>query len=438
MSKIKKSILIIIGIIFFIFALIFLLPSLLSLFSKDIASIDDSDLQLKKIEIPIEGNAYYDLLKIDQVFVYEGYDSKVINDHIEGKTWNEDLVEDILSKNKEALDHFSQAARKLKFQDPNFDSPEKIYIFTDLPSMSSWRNVARLSSLKAIYLEKQGNELEALNEAIKSLKIGQKIQGSQAPLIHYLVAIAIKNIGLETTQKILLSANLPSETLIQYAQKLEEFKENKEWIVTAFKGEYRIQVEAINLIMTGNPEVLDNMMSLDESGADFSKKVKNDFYFQPNKTKKIFAEYARSAINNAEKPCGLLENTETKLFGPLSGFKAIFTENLVGKVLHDIVAVSLSGVYRKSCETDLLVSTTQLLFSIKAYKIENEKYPTSLDELVSKYISKIPEDPFNGEDIKYSKTKKIIYSVGQDLIDSGGSEGEDWQSMKDPTFKINF
>ena len=30
------------------------------------------------------------------------------------------------------------------------------------------------------------------------------------------------------------------------------------------------------------------------------------------------------------------------------------------------------------------------------------------------------------------------YSIGQDGRDSGGSQGQDWQKMLDPTFKINF
>jgi hypothetical protein len=57
---------------------------------------------------------------------------------------------------------------------------------------------------------------------------------------------------------------------------------------------------------------------------------------------------------------------------------------------------------------------------------------------VPKYFTKIPADPFDGKLIKYSPKKKIIYSVGKDLKDSGGSEGKDLRTMKDPTFKIEF
>jgi len=40
-----------------------------------------------------------------------------------------------------------------------------------------------------------------MDEALNAARIGQKIQDSQAPLIEYLVAMAIKGIGLETVQK---------------------------------------------------------------------------------------------------------------------------------------------------------------------------------------------------------------------------------------------
>ncbi len=76
--------------------------------------------------------------------------------------------------------------------------------------------------------------------------------------------------------------------------------------------------------------------------------------------------------------------------------------------------------------------------AIKAYQAETGKIPISLDELVPKYIPEIPRDPFDGQPIRFSSEKKIIWSVGEDLIDEGGSVGERWQDMPDPTLKIEF
>lgn len=106
--------------------------------------------------------------------------------------------------------------------------------------------------------------------------------------------------------------------------------------------------------------------------------------------------------------------------------------------MYYIFATDLNDIITIRCEENLLVGATQIMIAIKAFKNDNNNYPNSLDELVPNYLSFIPKDPFDGKSIKYSNTKKIIYSVGKDLIDSGGSTGNYWVKMPDPTFIIDF
>lgn len=165
---------------------------------------------------------------------------------------------------------------------------------------------------------------------------------------------------------------------------------------------------------------------------------KNNFYFQPNKTKALFADYRRENINSVEKSCGVASK-ETEMLAPISD-KLLTTENAIGKMMYDAfnITLSLDVQMKKRCQEDFLVSVTQLQFALKAYNLEMGGYPSTLIGLVPRYLSKVPEDPFDGKPIRYSATKKIIYSVGKDAIDSGGSEGDDWHTMPDPTFKIEF
>ena len=61
--------------------------------------------------------------------------------------------------------------------------------------------------------------------------------------------------------------------------------------------------------------------------------------------------------------------------------------------------------------------------SIKLFQLDNNKLPQSLDELVPKYLSKIPDDPFNNlAPLQYKKTEKgyMLYSLGPDRIDQSG------------------
>ena len=127
-----------------------------------------------------------------------------------------------------------------------------------------------------------------------------------------------------------------------------------------------------------------------------------------------------------------------KLLAPTNPAKLYIEENAIGKILYDSISIILAGLNTRKCEEDLLVGATQAMIAIKAFQNDTNNYPTSLNELVPNYLSSVPRDPFDGKLLKYSATKKIIYSVGEDLQDSGGSTGDDWRRMTDPTFVLNF
>lgn len=437
--KWKKIVLIIIGAIILLIVGLLSLPRFLNLFAKDIAPINDSDLQLQKVSVPDKDNAYFDLTKLGNV-IYEPKDkSQTILDMVAGKTWDNQVAEEIVSKNSQAFEYFAEAARKPKYQNPESADPANITPNMVLTPMNSWRQMARLSAIRAIYLAKQGKDKEALDEALNSVNIGQKIQESQGPLIEYLVAIAMKEVGLETVQKIIPSSKLTSAELKQYAQGLDKFYKNENGLIMAFKGEYHVQSWAIDSIVSGDTEVLKSVVGEKESqNPEIAKKIKDNYYFQPNKTKLLFAEYARANIKSANQSCGEIKATEVKPLALTNPAKLYTEENAIGKILHDVIAVSLTGVSTKKCQEDLLVGATQAIIAIKAYKNDTNNYPASLNELAPGYLSSVPQDPFDGKSLKYSMTKKILYSVGEDMQDSGGSTGDDWRKMADPTFKINF
>ncbi len=435
----KKIVLIMIAVIVILIVALLSLPRFLNLFAKDIAPINDSDLSLKIVTVSNSDNAYFDLIKLENaIFEPEGK-SQIILDMVAGKTWDDKLAEEIVSRNAQSFGYFAEAARKPKFQDPISANPAYITPNAVLPAMNSWRRMARLSAIRAIYLAKQGKDKEAMNEALNSVSIGQKIQESQAPLIEYLVAIAMKGVGLETVQKILTTSKLSSNELKQYAQSLNEYYKNEDGFINSFKGEYRIQSWSIDAITSGNPEVLKEFVGEEGSeNQDIAKKIKDNYYFQPNKTKLLFAEYTRANIKSANESCGEIKVTEVKRLAPTNPAKLYTEENAIGKILHNVIAASLTSVSTKKCEEDLLVSATQAQVAIKAYKNDTNTYPSSLNELVPIYLSSVPQDSFDGKPLKYSAGKKIIYSIGQDMQDSGGSMGDDWRKMPDPTFKINF
>jgi len=86
------------------------------------------------------------------------------------------------------------------------------------------------------------------------------------------------------------------------------------------------------------------------------------------------------------------------------------------------------------CQENTLLSATRLLAALKAYQQDNKKIPGSLAELVPTYLTDMPLDPYSGQTFKYDPVKKVIYSVGKDKKDVGGSTGDSWELMENPTF----
>jgi hypothetical protein len=451
--KLSYFLLLPISILVILVILYFSLPTILHYVAgKDSPAPNDQDLQLKKISIPDSQNAYFDLIKLSdkqdgtkaeiKMTSPQGFSSI---DIVNGKGWNQTLVEQAIEQNGAALDIFSAAAEKPKYQEPLNADPALITLDRELIAMNGWREAARLSVIKSELLSRQGKGLEAMDEALKSVKVGYLMEESQATLINYLVGMAIKNSGLKMVQQNLRFRQYTNDELNNYAQILEQYKGTNEGIKNAFKGEYKTQTLAIDAITQHPDQYWNDDSGLETEKKKLVKKTYNHWLFKPNQTKNIFADYTKGQIIKADQGfCIGTENVDLLAPQPTNIFNAIslpLTENIVGKTLHDVIAVSLDSVFTKKCSQDALFSIVQLNIALKKYANTNAGlFPNTLNELVPVYISSIPNDPFDSKPLKYSRSKLFIYSVGQDLTDSGGSAsvaGKDWSQLPDITFKFS-
>jgi len=427
-----------------IFGLIITFSFLNIFLGRDIPPIDDSDLWLSKIEIPKSENAFYYLNQArEEMYLPEEKERrKLFQEMVEGKSWDTDFAKELIEKNEKVFDYFEKAITLPYFQFPQLQNPRTIDIETYLPGMEEFRYIAQLNSIKANYLLSQGKEEEALDLIFKTIKIGQMIEDSpRAPLITYLLGMAIKETGLQRLRMTIPKLTLSPGKLKNYIAEIEEFKENEEGLIRAMKMEY--------IGLTNTKSRIDKIFFGELSKEELKKLDMEDFYFEikgiayfnylykPNQSQKIYAQYYRNFIDNAKKDCNEIKVVKIKPLAPHSKIKMLFTENVIGKIFHDTTAVAFSGILERKCLEDFSTNGTQLLMAIKAYQIETGKLPSSLKELTPKYLSEIPKDPFNGK-LKYLPDKKIIYSVGKNLKDEGGSERGSWKTMPDPTFKIEF
>ncbi|MBD3308680.1 hypothetical protein GF348_20035 [candidate division KSB3 bacterium] len=121
--------------------------------------------------------------------------------------------------------------------------------------------------------------------------------------------------------------------------------------------------------------------------------------------------YAEMNLYDVEDLIGLGESKLKRLTRP----------NAIGRVLYGLFIPAFDRLLEHKCRAECSVAATRLLVGIHRHKKETGLLPERLEDLVAAYVAAVPEDPYDGGRFKYDPRKRIIYSVGKDGKDSGGS-----------------
>lgn len=349
----------------FLILLIFviIIPFSLSIIKgKDIALIDDSKLQLQTVNIPEEENAFYDLNKLYNTEKHQELISlknvpegkNWVLGYLESDEWNQELVRQLLTDNEEALQYFTDAANKEVFQLPEADNQSKISSDMPVTPLNTWRDASRLSGVKAIWLAKNGQNQEALDEAFKSIIVGNAIENSQGLLITHLVGIAIKDNGLDILQKVISIIPQDSPLLSEYQSKLENYQATGN--AAPFITEYLAWKEWWNNFGQDTDA---------ELGRGLKSLTKNKFYFKKNLTLSYYFDFYNKLAQEAEKDCSEIKEVQALII-PFEGNKVVkiyFTENAIGKYFTEIPELALNNVLEKKCATENKLKETILIIN---------------------------------------------------------------------------
>jgi len=427
--------------------------------TRDIPPINDEDLKLSKIEIPEENNLVYEFAPwLDEgtrriIWPNEeerpGENKKLywpekIDNSIKamrkGKNWNNELVYEVLNKNRELLDKLEEIIEKkqLTFQTPLWENPENLKMEATHPNFENYKRIADLNLLQAFYLFKNGNQEEGLDHAIYSVKLGYLMQ--RAPhqnLITYLMGAQTEKRALEAFKEMINETTLSAKNLTQYILKLEQFKNHQEGVKLALKSEYQVTMNAKRDYFDKDKkgelsEYQKQMEEIIEEELGFSSKLKHSY--NPNATEKIIAEHYRPYAVRTFKFYKDVPQWEYPNSIKNSDFmdKKWFEKNLLGRTYAYHALPRLTIVLTKAYDLNFQKNSAQLLVALKTYKQEKGVLPDKLERLTPNYIKEIPLDSFDGEPIRYSKEKKILFSVGENLKNDGGDP------QKDLVTEINF
>ena len=83
--------------------------------------------------------------------------------------------------------------------------------------------------------------------------------------------------------------------------------------------------------------------------------------------------------------------------------------------------------------------TARVAVALERHRLATGDLPEKLSDLVPAYLPAIPQDPFDGEPLRYKKldTGFVVYSIGPDRQDDGGTERPARRKSREPEPKYD-
>ena len=147
------------------------------------------------------------------------------------------------------------------------------------------------------------------------------------------------------------------------------------------------------------------------------------YFLDVNKTKRLLADANRQLIRNAFRSYTNAELTVYEIPSDRLRDKVGFVigPNAFGRVLYTMCAPEAGSIQNKKCAAECNAEVLRIMAACRLYEMKHGKLPEKLDVLVPDYLESVPLDPYDGKPFRYKPEKDIIYSVGRDCVDSGGS-----------------
>jgi hypothetical protein len=323
-------------------------------------------------------------------------DTEVVNDpKIRAEKYSLANKQAWLRKNAAGFALFQKALRT-----PTRHPNQRFEAAPTFPYYARLRQLARYKSIEVHAREMQGDWNGATQSRLDIVQMGNDT-GRGGVLISGLVSIAIEAIGRDTpwpaTEKLNLPQTRAALARLQniYARRLlaaDILQEEKYYGLTMLRAQMR------------DPKWRDiTKWDEDATPADRLRAL----VVSPETVLQNYARTMDVHIANARLP--LLAKK-----APLPTPNDPFTK---------VLAPVFSHANLNFARNDAGNAVWLCALALRAYKLENGKYPANLDELAPHYLKEIPADPFGGgEKLRYRRTKDfyVLWSIGPDGKDDGG------------------
>jgi hypothetical protein len=314
-------------------------------------------------------------------------------------------------------------------------------IMTLLPHLNDLRSLANLGRAAAIHERLRGNDGAALERLRDVLAVGNAAD-TQPVMVGHLVALGVRAVAVYELDRAAPSLVIRSEegnggtspgavTPQQVRDTIRDLLDESRsdaGFAAAFRGERTLQLDTARLIADRKLDI--RALSGATPSGGFVPPVPRGLVLTDAR---LMAEYVTDVLKVAQASSDLptFRNNQPPLPAPVRGNPKIhFFASMMMPAYDRFITQHFKG------KADTRMAATVL--ALRLYAADHGgRYPDKLDELVPKYLPSVPADPLaaGGAPLKYSAadpSAPVVYSVGEDGVDDGGSTAAIRRSVSSP------
>jgi hypothetical protein len=338
--------------------------------------------------------------------------------------WNLAFADEVIQANAATFAELEKGVACRDYQPPSISPKESIRW------LQSQKNLVQLLSLKSLRAQRCGDYTGAGKTGLQGLRFGQLATTNNTVLIEWLVGIALQQISLARLEMLVADAKTPEPVLQEILNTLNQLKPQgiADDFRNAMRGEY-CQARQLDLRASVRQWLKEELLPFMGMEIPMAYRFAGIPYAcKPNMTLAITIDYQRAVIANADRPYAKVNlDFPSKPVMPATIWEKIAfyaKPNSIGNIWFTQNMV-LEKALTKKCRLQAYIAGLHLKIALRLYELKHGELPATLNALVPEYLPEIPQDPYDGQPLRYSKAEKKIWAIGADLIDDGGKKKEE-------------
>lgn len=378
---------------------------------RDIAPPDGSDIPVYKMatDIPDEENGFVLLHRIGvAIDAIETEQEVDIHELFDPGLYQEE-EDDLEPKWSEISNLFQQLEPVLAPVDTALQTPHFADLWVSVPSAESSADIPTV--MKTMFFLRYRTRLfahqskwnDAWEDQIRLLQISAKLCRGETYVIGTIVGTTGYGMGCEFVLRHLLPFTPSTAITLRRTDQLRQFQLDPKDLKK-------------QLILENGNHHAEGYVELGKMFYDEPNLYLNLIFYKPNATLSLHLELMREAISNAEQlPINMSfpVNNEVHNNPPwLLNYRgyAILQLNNFDELIYRFHAANA------------YLTVTRVGLALAGYTQEHEgALPTTLEELVPRYLSDLPTDPMDGNPLRYDPAQRKVWSIGRNLVDDGGA-----------------